>query len=66
MFERLWRWPEKSPWRLTAVFFVIGAGNAVGFFWHYPKAPVRAFLDAAFAVGFLGLAAWRLLQAATD
>jgi hypothetical protein len=63
VFERLWLWTDKSPWRLTAVFLVIGAGNAIGFLWHYPWAPVRAAFDAVFAVGFLGAGVWHLLQA---
>jgi hypothetical protein len=66
MLERLWLWADKSPWRVAGILFVIGAGNAAGFFWHYPWAPVRAFFDSVFAIGFLGAAGWKALETIRD
>jgi hypothetical protein len=45
MLERFWLSAEKSRWRLSGLLFVIGAVNAVGFFWHYHRSPVFAFFD---------------------
>jgi hypothetical protein len=62
MFERFWLWAGKSRWRLRASLFVIGAGNAVAFFWHYHRSPIFAFFDALFAIVFLGASIWSLLS----
>lgn len=64
MLERFWLWAGRSRWRLSGFLFVIGAVNAVSFFWHYPRSPVFAFFDALFAVVFLGVSVWSLLTGA--
>jgi hypothetical protein len=64
MLDKFWRWAGKSRWRLSASLFVIGAANAVAFFWHYHGSPVFAFFDALFAIVFLGVSVWSLLTGA--
>jgi hypothetical protein len=66
MLQRFWFWAEKSRWRLSGSLFIIGAGNAVGFFWNYHRSPVFAFFDALFAVPFLAASVWYLLEYRND
>jgi len=66
MFARFWNSANASPWRLSGAFFVIGAVNAVGFFWHYHSSPIVAFFDAVFAIGPPGGAGWIVLQKLYD
>ena len=62
MLDRFWLWAEKSRWRLSGSLFIIGAANAVGFFWNYHRGPVYAFFDALFAIPFLVASVWYLLE----
>jgi hypothetical protein len=61
MLERFWLWARKSHRRPSASLSAIGAGNGVGFFWHYHRSPVFAFFDALFAIVFLGISVWSVL-----
>jgi hypothetical protein len=47
---------------LSGSFFVIGAANAVGFFWNYHRSPIFAFFDVLFAIPCLAACVWFLLS----
>jgi len=67
MFDDFWYWIKKSRWRLSGSFFVIGAVNVVGFFWHYHRgAIVLAIFDAIFAFGCLAASVWYLYYGVGD